>query len=160
MIFIVFVQTTRLTIFVFSDAGAGGEKVLWQAVQTLLNSRVQDDVENHVLIYSLSKMTPERIIQDKVVDRFGLRLGDTSRLHFVDLAPECSTILNQAAQLYWQAIGYMRVCVHAISLMPCDIFVDTTGAAFAYPIVRLLFPAKIYSYTHYPTVSYDMLETV
>lgn len=114
----------------------------------------------HVLIYSLSKMAPERIIQEKVVERFGLSVGDTSNLHFVDLAPECSTIMNQASQLYWQAIGYMRVCVHALSLMPCDIFVDTTGAAFAYPLVRLLFPCQIYSYTHYPTVSYDMLETV
>jgi len=44
--------------------------------------------------------------------------------------------------------------------MPCDIFIDTMGVGFAYPIVKILFPVYLYSYTHYPIVSSDMIETV
>lgn len=44
--------------------------------------------------------------------------------------------------------------------MPCDIFVDTMGVGFGYPFIKILFGAKIYSYTHYPIVSNDMLKTV
>ena len=43
--------------------------------------------------------------------------------------------------------------------MPCDIFVDTMGVGFGYPFIKILFGAKIYSYTHYPIVSNDMLKT-
>lgn len=45
-------------------------------------------------------------------------------------------------------------------MQPCDIFVDTTGIAYAYPLVKVMFPTKIFSYTHYPTVSEDMVATV
>ena len=44
--------------------------------------------------------------------------------------------------------------------MPCDIFIDTMGVGFAYPIVKIFFPVYLYSYTHYPIVSSDMIETV
>jgi len=41
---------------------------------------------------------------------------------------------------------------------PCDVFVDTVGVGFAYPLVKMLFGVKVVSYTHYPTISHDMLE--
>ena len=42
-----------------------------------------------------------------------------------------------------------------------DIFFDTTGAAFTYPISYFLNrKCKIYTYTHYPTISTDMLKLV
>jgi alpha-1,2-mannosyltransferase len=50
--------------------------------------------------------------------------------------------------------------MHALTLCPVDVFVDTHGIGFAYPIVKLMFGPKIYSYTHYPTVSEDMVKTV
>jgi alpha-1,2-mannosyltransferase len=44
--------------------------------------------------------------------------------------------------------------------MPCDVFVDTMGVGFAYPWIKWLFGLPIYSYTHYPIVSSDMLKDV
>ena len=42
-----------------------------------------------------------------------------------------------------------------------DIFFDTTGAAFTYPVSYFLNrKCKIYTYTHYPTISTDMLKLV
>ena len=44
--------------------------------------------------------------------------------------------------------------------MPCDVFVDTMGVGFAYPWIAWVFGLPIYSYTHYPLVSSDMLKDV
>jgi alpha-1,2-mannosyltransferase len=62
--------------------------------------------------------------------------------------------------MLWQAIASVRVCFEALMLCPCDIFVDTMGVGYAYPFVKLFFNPKIYSYTHYPLVQYDMMRDV
>ena len=62
--------------------------------------------------------------------------------------------------LLWQLIAYNRVCAEALSTMPCDIFIDTIGVGFAYPLVKILFGCQIVSYTHYPTISSDMLKQI
>lgn len=38
--------------------------------------------------------------------------------------------------------------------------IDTMGIGYAYPLVKLFFGPQIYSYTHYPLVSYDMMRDV
>ena len=40
----------------------------------------------------------------------------------------------------------------------CDIFIDTHGVGFVYPMVKYLFGAKVLSYTHYPTIGSDMIK--
>jgi len=62
--------------------------------------------------------------------------------------------------LFWQAYSSICVCNEAFKIMPCDVFIDTTGVGFAYPFVKLLYGVKLASYTHYPIVSYDMLKDV
>ena len=62
--------------------------------------------------------------------------------------------------LLWQMIAYLRVTAEALSKVPCDLFVDTIGVGFAYPLVKLLFGCKVVSYTHYPTISSDMLKQI
>jgi len=62
--------------------------------------------------------------------------------------------------MFWQAVASIQVCVEALKLCPCDVFIDTMGVGYAYPFVKLLFGPKIYSYTHYPLVSYDMMRDV
>lgn len=37
-------------------------------------------------------------------------------------------------------------------------FIDTVGVGFAYPAIKVLFGVKVVSYTHYPTISSDMLK--
>ena len=54
----------------------------------------------------------------------------------------------------------MYVSIHAFSILGCDILVDTMGIPFAYPIIKVLFKPKIYSYTHYPIMGSHMLNTV
>lgn len=62
--------------------------------------------------------------------------------------------------MLWQAIAYIKVVFHAVSEAPCDVFVDTMGVGFSFPFLKLFYGLKIYSYTHYPFISRDMIETV
>lgn len=114
-------------------------------------------------MYSGSKMKKEEILQIKVKERFGIDISQ-SNLHFVDLDPQFAAKLGPqdypTFTLFWQALASWIVCSYSVHLHPCDIFVDTLGIAYAYPIVKLLFGCKIYSYTHYPIVRSDMVETV
>jgi len=57
-------------------------------------------------------------------------------------------------------LAYNQVCVEALAKVPCDVFIDTIGVGFAYPLVKILFGCKVVSYTHYPTISSDMLSQI
>lgn len=45
-------------------------------------------------------------------------------------------------------------------MCPCDVFIDTMGVGYAYPLIKIFFGVKVYSYTHYPLVQYDMMRDV
>lgn len=57
-------------------------------------------------------------------------------------------------------MAYIDICLYAVNLAPCDIFIDTMGVGFGYPLLKILYGVKIYSYTHYPIVSKDMINDV
>lgn len=62
--------------------------------------------------------------------------------------------------ILWQLIASNEACIEAVALQPCDLFIDTVGVGFAYPVLKLFFGCDILSYTHYPTISSDMLAQV
>ena len=41
-----------------------------------------------------------------------------------------------------------------------DVYIDTTGAAFTYPLAKFIMGCKIVAYVHYPIISTDMLQKV
>ena len=54
----------------------------------------------------------------------------------------------------------MVLVLNGLLRSPCDVFIDTMGVGYAYPFVRLLTTARVFSYTHYPIVQQDMLNVV
>lgn len=62
--------------------------------------------------------------------------------------------------MMWQAFASVAVVFEALMLCPCDIFIDTMGIGYAYPFVKFFFGPKLYSYTHYPLISSDMIKDV
>lgn len=63
--------------------------------------------------------------------------------------------------LLGQSLGSLILAYDAFSLLVPDIFVDTMGYAFALALCHYLFPTvPTASYTHYPTISTDMLESL
>ena len=105
-------------------------------------------------------MKTKDILDQKVKDRFGIEISE-SNLHFVNLDLELTNSLEPknypTFTLVWQAIAFIRVSIHSVITQPCDVFVDSMGVGFAYPFVSIFFGVKIYSYTHYPIVSTDMV---
>jgi alpha-1,2-mannosyltransferase len=154
-----------ILFFINSDAGAGGEKVLWQAIKALQNHNMFNNKQYniHILVYSASSLTLKEILKQKVKERFGIDISEKN-LHLINLDKKLANTLDPqnypTFTLLWQAIASIRVTFNACYIMPCDVFADTMGVAFCYPFIRLFFPCKIYSYTHYPMVSQDMLNTV
>jgi len=65
-----------------------------------------------------------------------------------------------SATLFRQMLAYFEVCAEAINEKPCDLFIDTVGVGFAYVLVSVLYGRRIMSYTHYPTISSDMLKQI
>lgn len=98
--------------------------------------------------------------------RFGISLDDerySSRIWFLPLSHR-----NMVSDTYWkrltllgQSYGSMRLAFEACTQLLPDVFIDTMGYAFSYPVVRL-FNNKlpIGGYVHYPTISTDMLRRV
>lgn len=62
--------------------------------------------------------------------------------------------------LLCQSIGSMILGFEALRKFPPDVFIDTMGYAFTYPIFKYIGECKIGCYTHYPTISTDMLKRV
>jgi alpha-1,2-mannosyltransferase len=97
-----------------------------------------------------------------VQKRFGLPISPI-RLSFVRLPSLGKSLKPEnypTFTMLWQAWASVKVCFEALSICPCDIFIDTMGVGYAYPIVKLFFGPQLYSYTHYPLVSYDMMRDV
>lgn len=136
------------------NAGGGGERVLWEAVQaTLLQSP-----KNVVVVYSGDTAGSEKIITG-VLQRFEIQL-DARRLVFIRLSK--SSWIDSSSwprfTLLGQAIGSIVLAFEALGHLPPDVFVDTMGLPFCYPVVSGLFQIPVVSYVHYPVISEDMLK--
>lgn len=62
--------------------------------------------------------------------------------------------------MFFQSLASMWVVFEGLCQVVPDLFVDTTGLAFTYPIVKIFTSSQVMSYTHYPTISTDMLQRV
>lgn len=141
-------------------AGGGGERVLWAGVKQTLA-----DKNNIVAIYTANKrgVTPRSVI-GKMHDQFGFTLSqeEVDRIVFIYLTqtryiePSTYPFLT----LLGQALGMMVVGYEAISNLMPDVFIDTTGFPFSYPVVSWLGCIPIVAYTHYPFVQTEMLNTL
>lgn len=160
----------------YSNAGGGGERVLWAAVKATLEQNPQ----NTCVIYTGfdTKQSPTEIDQDgeslnkpKVADpssilrtvslRFGLNF-DIKRVVFIYVPKRhlVDPLTWPRATLIGQAFGSSVLAYEAVSRLLPDVFVDTMGYPFAYPLVNQVTDAPIAAYVHYPVISTDMLSAM
>ncbi|GMK57824.1 hypothetical protein CspeluHIS016_0406580 [Cutaneotrichosporon spelunceum] len=147
----------------YCNAGGGGERVLWTAIAWL--QRVHPKVV--VLVYSgdYPAASKEEILA-KVNDRFSIKLSPAT-LAFIPLRSR-----HLISDTYWRRFTLLGQSVGSVLLAwegLCgrdgvwgDIFIDSMGYAFTLPFARLVAGRDIAigSYTHYPTVSSDMVKRV
>lgn len=140
----------------YCNAGGGGERVLWVAIRAIL-TRYPD---SHIYIYTVETAEPTTII-NKVQNQFNVKV-EPERINFVRLSLK-KTIEAETYPyftLLLQSIGSMVLGMEAFIKLNPDIYIDTMGCAFTYPIFRYLAQCPVGCYTHYPVITSAMMRRV
>lgn len=109
--------------------------------------------------------TREEILQ-KCNARFGIALHDHRYSSRIWLLPLANRVM--VSESYWkrltllgQSYGSMQLAFEACTQLLPDVWIDTMGYAFSYPVVRMFAgDIPIGGYVHYPVISTDMLARV
>ncbi|KAJ1964488.1 asparagine-linked glycosylation protein [Dispira parvispora] len=144
----------------YCNAGGGGERVLWTALHALQQN--PGYAQAHFLVYTGDTNVTTQDIIDRVKDQFNLAL-DSDRLTFVFLRKRylVDDTTYPRFTLVGQSLGSLGLAYEALQKVVPDIFIDTMGYAFTYPLVRWLAGRiPIVAYVHYPTISTDMIKQV
>ncbi|XP_041969048.1 GDP-Man:Man(3)GlcNAc(2)-PP-Dol alpha-1,2-mannosyltransferase isoform X2 [Aricia agestis] len=140
----------------YCNGGGGGERVLWVAIKALL-TRYPDI---HIYVYTVETAEAKTII-DKVQNQFNVKL-DVDKINFIRLSMK--NAIDPASYPYltllMQSLGSIGLGMEAFMKFNPDIYIDTTGFAFTYPIFRYLAACPVGTYTHYPTITSAMMRRV
>lgn len=163
-----------------SGGGGGGERVLWVALQHLI-AHFEEKAESrvHVTLYtnryrgepSASTSTDDHKDTEHLLSlvkrQFGISFdASRHRLRVVYLDSRATSRLE--ARRYPRLTLALQSFVGALALWAdvglrlgaCDTLIDTVGVPFTYPLFVLFCGAKVATYTHYPTISTDMIGRV
>lgn len=139
----------------FCNAGGGGERVLWEAIR-VTQKRWPKAI---CVVYTGDHEVNKEQIISRVENRFNIQLHPPT-ITFLYLTTRHYVLASTWPHftLLGQSLGSIILAYDAFSLLKPDIFIDTMGYAFALGFCKLLFPqVPTGSYTHYPTISTDML---
>ncbi|XP_058793185.1 GDP-Man:Man(3)GlcNAc(2)-PP-Dol alpha-1,2-mannosyltransferase-like [Phymastichus coffea] len=140
----------------YCNAGAGGERVLWSVVKAL-----QSNYKNvHVFIYTGDLEHDRETILSNVEKVFDIKMQDNINIVYLHRRKWIEAKMYPFCTLLGQSLGSVWVGWEALTLFKPDIFIDTMGYAFTYPLFKYLGNCKVASYTHYPIISTDMLNCV
>ncbi|KAG7212600.1 hypothetical protein KM043_012894 [Ampulex compressa] len=140
----------------YCNAGGGGERVLWAAVKAIQTKYPHV----HIVIYTGDlNVDPEQIIKTaETVFNFKIEPG----VEFIYLHRRkwVEAYMYPYFTLLGQSLGSMWLGLEALNSYVPDIYIDTMGYAFTYPLFKYIGGCRIATYTHYPTISTDMLKHV
>ncbi|GAA5940523.1 alpha-1,2-mannosyltransferase ALG11 [Sporobolomyces koalae] len=144
----------------YCNAGGGGERVLWTALAHM--QRTTDDV---FVVYTGDQGVTKESMIAKVQSRFGITL-DPETVHFVMLKSRflVEDTTWKRFTLLGQSFGSVLLAIEALwfnrEAVAPEVWIDSMGYAFTYPLVKYVCRIPVASYTHYPTISTDMLDRV
>ncbi|KAI9566213.1 glycosyltransferase family 4 protein [Boletus coccyginus] len=143
----------------YCNAGGGGERVLWTSI-----AHIQREHKDIIcVVYSGDVDASKQEIIEKVKARFAINLNP-SALHFVFLKSRALVEDSRWPMftILGQSLGSMYLVWEAMSTFIPDLYIDTMGYAFTFPVVAWLTRASvpIGAYIHYPTISTDMLTRI
>lgn len=145
----------------YCSAGGGGERVLWMFVRYLCDNYRRKGNDDKIIIFTGDvDVSPEEIIR-KVRDTFRMEIS----LDDVDFIYLRSRFAVEAKwypffTLLFQSLGSIIVGMEALMKKVPDVYIDTMGYSFTYPLFKFIGRSRVISYTHYPTISCDMLSLV
>ncbi|XXQ29727.1 GDP-Man:Man(3)GlcNAc(2)-PP-Dol alpha-1,2-mannosyltransferase [Plasmodiophora brassicae] len=142
----------------FCAGAGGGERVLWHCIKAL-QARYSSSISITIYCADDHTTTADRILA-QAQRCFGL--DPLSRITFVPVRgwklidPSIYPVLT----LLLQSLGSVVLAFECLVRHRPGTFIDTTGFAFTYPLARHIFRCAVITYTHYPTISTDMLDAV
>lgn len=140
----------------YCNAGGGGERVLWTAIK-LMQAREPSVVS---VVYSGDPGVTKEDIIKKVKAQFDIDLNPRT-LAFVFLTRRrwVEDHTWKRFTLLGQSIGSLWLGLEAASALLPDLYIDTMGYAFTFPLFTLL-GIRVGAYVHYPTISTEMISRV
>ncbi|KAJ9055977.1 asparagine-linked glycosylation protein, variant 3 [Entomophthora muscae] len=141
----------------YCNAGGGGERVLWTMIQSL---QAKHPYILHAIYTGDVDVSKETMLEN-VKNRFNIDIDpDTVDLIYLKTRSWVEASKYPRFTMLGQSLGSMVLGWEAMSQLIPDIFFDTMGYAFTYPIVKGLAECRVAAYVHYPTISTDMLASV
>ncbi|XP_065581989.1 GDP-Man:Man(3)GlcNAc(2)-PP-Dol alpha-1,2-mannosyltransferase-like isoform X2 [Artemia franciscana] len=139
----------------YCNAGGGGERVLWCAVRA-----IQEGNRNvSIIIYTGDHVPPETLISN-AEKRFNVIIEKSIKFEYLQRRRWVEAAKYPILTLLGQSLGSFLLGFEALFLHVPDVYIDTMGYAFTFPLFKVLGGAKIGCYVHYPTISTDMLARV
>lgn len=139
----------------FCAGGGGGERVLWRAVHTLARLSKDLGLPLHVLIYTGDISVHPDAILAGVKRQFDISIDPVAlpvSFVYVRTRRLLDPSLYPALTMLAQSLASMVLAAEALFRATPDVFFDSTGFAFSFPVARL-FGCSVGAYVHYPTIS-------
>ncbi|KAM0870405.1 hypothetical protein ACQ4PT_040035 [Festuca glaucescens] len=139
----------------YTNDGGGGERVLWCAVRA-----VQELCPGLpcVIFTGDADASPDGL-STRALYRFGVRLLRPPQVVHLSKRKWIEASTYPRFTMMGQSLGSVYLAWEALNKFTPQFYFDTSGYAFTYPLARL-FGSKVICYTHYPTISSDMVERV
>ena len=170
-----------------SGGGGGGERVLWVAIKALQDADIAKGIQRKYVLYTKSypasleaKQKPSvsadllgvkasaNDIQLNLLERVKAQFGiEIPRPLDVKILSDSSCAMLDGSKyprltLVLQTVvgGLLMFYEVALANNCCGTIVDTVGVPFLYPLLRIFCGTTIVTYTHYPSISSDMIGRV
>ncbi len=102
---------------------------------------------------------PQQILT-KVNNNFKINLNFDIQFVYLNQRKYILANLYPYFTLLGQSLGSILLAFEAINKCVPNVFIDSMGYSFTFPIFRYLGDCRVGAYVHYPTISTDMLEMV
>ncbi|WCJ19918.1 GDP-Man:Man(3)GlcNAc(2)-PP-Dol alpha-1 2-mannosyltransferase [Euphorbia peplus] len=139
----------------FTNDGGGGERVLWCAVKGIQ----EENPDLDCVVYTGDHDASPQSLASRAVDRFGVHLLYPPMVVYLDKRKWVEETSYPRFTMIGQSLGSVYLAWEALCKFTPMYYFDTSGYAFTYPLARV-FGCKVICYTHYPTISLDMISRV
>uniref|UniRef100_K7MEU9 ALG11 mannosyltransferase N-terminal domain-containing protein n=1 Tax=Glycine max TaxID=3847 RepID=K7MEU9_SOYBN len=139
----------------YTNDGGGGERVLWCAVRGIQ----EESPDLDCYVYTGDHDATPQSLMARALDRFGVTLLSSPKVVLLYKRKWIEETTYPHFTMIGQSLGSVYLAWEALCKFTPMYYFDTSGYAFTYPLARL-FGCKVICYTHYPTISSDMLARV
>lgn len=149
-------RTTSVAFFhPYTNDGGGGERVLWCAVKAIQ----EESPDLDCIVYTGDHDASPDSLLARAVDRFGVELLHPPKVVHLYRRKWIEESTYPRFTMIGQSFGSVYLSWEALCKFTPLYYFDTSGYAFTYPLARI-FGCRVICYTHYPTISLDMISRV